>query len=259
MKKVLALLVLAVMLFSAVSVYAAQDLPFEKKDRFSLLDLGTDNNVITMKSSDGELIIHIGSNTPIVFEDGKSVREALVPGQTLSELLNGRQLIVEYAVQTFSLPPQTSPLKVTLLYETIMPLPDLVPERGDGPLDITAMFNGQIVVNGEIIQAPMPYVNGPDGVIMVPLRAIAEKLGYTVTWIQEERSVRIGAATYIWIGKDYYVIGRAAPIEFGPAPELTNDRTFVPMTFFRQVLQGYNAYVFEGQIVIDNADTSDMS
>jgi hypothetical protein len=38
------------------------------------------------------------------------------------------------------------------------------------------------------------------------------------------------------------------------APELTGERTFVPLNFFKQVTMMNNAYVFEAQIVIDNGE-----
>lgn len=80
--------------------------------------------------------------------------------------------------------------------------------------------------------------------IMVPLRAIAEKLGFTVTWDKgvvtvtgQERYVRLT------IGKDEYF---AAPTQegmmgaslfsLGCAPYVTNGRTYVPVELFNTLL-----------------------
>jgi hypothetical protein len=123
-----------------------------------------------------------------------------------------------------------------------------------------------ILVNGQEIEVPFPpYAAGWD--VMVPLRAIAEALGYQVTWFHETRSVRldildedgapyIGRAVALAIGKDSYefVYARIAPITLGAAPELTNGTTFVPLQFFRIILGLNNAYFFEGIIEINDGD-----
>ena len=84
----------------------------------------------SMLSEDGELVIHIHGDTPVRFEyalwrdfddedAGKTdnAREMLYGDQTLAELLDGRKLVVTYAITTRSIPPQTSPISVTILFE----------------------------------------------------------------------------------------------------------------------------------------------
>ena len=76
--------------------------------------------------------------------------------------------------------------------------------------------------------------------IMVPLRVIAEALGYEVTWDGETNSVEMVAGnnwTKITIGYDSYFYGKTAPIPLGKAPEIINGRTFVPLGFVETVLQ----------------------
>jgi hypothetical protein len=52
----------------------------------------------------------------------------LVEGQTLAELLDGRKLIVYYSVTTRSIPPQTTPEKIVILYEiAVHPILELQP------------------------------------------------------------------------------------------------------------------------------------
>ena len=110
-----------------------------------------------------------------------------------------------------------------------------------------------ILVNGMKIHAPAAYTN-KDGVMMVPLRAIAEALKFQVSWDNELQAVKLGNSISLAIGKDNYCNAKREPIQLGVAPELNGGSTFVPLSFFRQVVQMNNAYVFEGQIVINNGE-----
>ncbi|MCL1787906.1 MAG: copper amine oxidase N-terminal domain-containing protein, partial [Defluviitaleaceae bacterium] len=158
---------------------------------------------------------------------------------------------------------------------TTLPAP-IAPEEGymgivSGPLELTPeeiaaisweteedevelTLNGDIVVNGELIEsAYAPFIE--DGIIMVPLRVVAEALGYDVSWNSELRSVQLGVAVQLWIGQTEAHFGRMAPIALSTAPVIVESHTFVPMDFFRNVLN-LDAFWFEGQVVI--AAESDM-
>jgi len=258
MKKILALAIVAVMTFGMVMVFAADEAPelegTQKTDRFVLLEDRADDT-LSMISEDGELVIHIHEDTPIYFEDKTDVRERL-EGQTLAELLDGRKLTVTYVIVAQSLPPQTSPVMIVVHFEEAVHLPGTLVDELD-PAEANPL-NGEVVVNGEKIEAPAPFWSD-EGVIMVPLRAIAEALGYDVNWDPEVRGIRLGVAINLWVGKDEYVVGRMAPIELGTAPVIVDDRTFVPMTFFREVIRNVSIIAFEGQIVVsDSLEYDDM-
>ena len=121
-----------------------------------------------------------------------------------------------------------------------------------------AGLNGEIMVNGEIIDAPIPYVYGgnPD-IVMVPLRAIAESLGYTVLWeiIDGKNTIILGYGIQMWIGADYYRVGQVTQVQLYPAPELVNSRTFLSLDFFEHVL-GYDAYIHNGTVIVEQNLTS---
>ena len=253
-KIILALLMVAMMAFGTFTAFASEGtLATEKADRFTVMGDDTDGDTFSMISQDGQLVIHINKETPIIFEDDTDARERLVEGQTLADLLNDRMLVVTYSIVATSYPPQTSPEKIVIMYEEAVNLPEDI----DLGLDIDGLFlNGELVVSGEIIEAPAPYIK--DGVVMVPLRAIAEKLGFDVNWDDTVRGVRLGTAINLWLGKDEYHVGRMAPISLGTAPELTDGYTFVPMQFFGSVVAGYDAYAFEGQVVIIASADNDM-
>jgi len=119
--------------------------------------------------------------------------------------------------------------------------------------DMNGPLNGEILVNGETIQAPAPYVAGVEGNIMVPLRAVAGQLGIGITWDGTDQSLCIGANMHIFIGKDYYIIGDGAPITFDPPPEITNGYAYVSLAFLQDALTGYTAYVQDGIVIIKTA------
>lgn len=187
-------------------------------------------------SSDNLLKLNVLDDTEIVSKDGNPFD---------GELAN-RNLVVVYDVSTRSIPAQTNPIKVVVLpeYEE-----DIIVEETE-KIDVSNM---DIVVNDKAIEAPSAYTN-EDGVVMVPLRAIAEALEYDVKWDASLNSVMIGKGISLKIGEDNYNYMKTAPIKLGTAPELVEGKTFVPLKFFKEVLRMNNAYVFEAQIVIDNGE-----
>lgn len=79
------------------------------------------------------------------------------------------------------------------------------------------------------------------GAVMIPVRAIAEKLGYTVKWDNANQGVNIDNGTInstFYIGRNLYstvssiAIGMSAPASLENAPELINSTTYIPAKFF---------------------------
>lgn len=136
-------------------------------------------------------------------------------------------------------------------YDASLPVIMIYPPQYTAVAFAASLDKIEYVVNGTKIEAPAPYIND-DFTVMVPARAVCEELGYTVKWNGEENTAEIGTGIRFTIGKDYYTIGRAAPIELGIAPVAENNRAFVPLSFFRDLTNMNNAYYFEGQIVINN-------
>jgi len=89
---------------------------------------------------------------------------------------------------------------------------------------------------------------------MVPLRAVAEALDYEVRWEDATRSIYLNNVISLSIGNDYYTYARMAPIELGVAPVIVDGLTYVPLSFFREVVRMNNAIFFEGRIEIDNLE-----
>lgn len=195
-------------------------------------------------SSDNFLKLNISDETKIILENGEAFD---------GELAN-RKLVVSYTVSTKSIPAQTTPSQVVVLFEDIEPP---IFEIDDNDIDYSDIMGDvskmDIVVEDKKITAPSAYLN-ENGTVMVPVRAIAEALGSEVKWDDELRSVTIDKGISFTLGKDYYVYMKTAPIELGDTPELVDGHTFVPLSFFREVMKVNNAYVFEGQIDINNGE-----
>lgn len=206
--------------------YSAEVVVVEREDRNVKFDI-FDGDLVSM---DGSLKLNISEDTEIYMQDGTTYE---------GELVN-KKLVVVYSIVRESFPAQTTPEKIVVLADN----------AEDAPLfDISQM---EIVVNDKVIQAPEAYTD-EQGTVMVPLRAIAEALGYKVTWHNETRTITLGEDISLTIGKDLYIKGDDS-LSLGTAPELVGDKTFVPLSFFKKVVQMNNAYVFEGQIVIDNGE-----
>jgi len=116
---------------------------------------------------------------------------------------------------------------------------------------IVADYN--ITVNGSPIESPAPFEK--DGVMMIPLRALAEALGFNVEWQGETSTIILTKGpVYITMNalKDGYTFSKTAPMLLGTAPILDSGVTFVPSQFVVDVLGG--AYRTNENGVIDIFD-----
>jgi len=92
----------------------------------------------------------------------------------------------------------------------------------------------------------------------VPFRAVVNLLrfGSTVTWDGDTRGITVfnGTDTISFaIGDSAFQVGNAEVTLSHPAI-LFYDTTYVPFQFFSKVFGVNNAYMHEGQIVIDNGE-----
>ena len=204
----------------------------------------------TLHTSDGKIQIKIGEHIQVLTQDGEMFRD--------ESGFAGRLVIVFHNPVDDSIPAQALAWKIIVLYEKIMPLPieiettvneETLVRLNSGEIIIGNVEEMDIVVNNETINAPRAYMK--DGTVMVPLRYIAEALGFQVQWERATRSIMLGRTISLSIGNDYYTYARMAPITLGMAPELKDGITFVPLNFFTEVARMNNAYVSEGQIVIN--------
>ena len=110
--------------------------------------------------------------------------------------------------------------------------------------DISLM---DIIINDHKITAPGAYTKKASneyGVVMVPLRALANDLGFKVLWKSADEPLRVGGKLLVNLG--------VIPPNIDVAPELKDGITYVPLDFFSKVLGMNKAYVSEGKIIINH-------
>jgi hypothetical protein len=124
-----------------------------------------------------------------------------------SELTVGTEVLAWYDMMTLSLPAQATADRVVVLS---------LPEEKEGARDEAAEDNGVAVPISETRrQAVTSDTKQVGNVTMVPVRAVAEALGYTVGWDNDTQSVRVtdddGAPLVSFsVGEDSYLFGDAA-------------------------------------------------
>ncbi len=189
-------------------------------------------------SSDSWLKLNISKDTKIISQDGN----------TFDGELANRKLVVLYGITTRSIPAQTTPSEIVVLSENTS---DTINELTPGEIPPRVVSSMDIVVNDKKIEAPASFTD-EHGTVMIPLRAAAEALGFDVKWNGAMKSVTLGNGISLTIGKDNYVYMKTAPIQLGTAPIIVDGRTFVPVSFFKEVVRVKSANIVDSQIVIDN-------
>lgn len=100
----------------------------------------------------------------------------------------------------------------------------------------------QVLLQGSQIQFDAePFVE--NNRTLVPIRALSERLGFTVGWVEAEQKITLTKGTdvvVLWIGKtEATVNGKSFTLD--AAPKIQSDRTFVPLRFISEHL-GANVY-----------------
>lgn len=210
--------------------------------------------------------LEIGEDTEIILQDGTPFEGEL------DELIN-RALVIFGGVE--------NPEKIIVLFERAVPPVHWLtedemidfddgfvqPDFGwDGGLQLTQedldiMWDNmlsetvQIIVNGTVIDASKPFIDREAEQVMLPVAAIAEELGYTITGEGFDMAIGMyGAAphTIVFVeGADAYLIGRMQTISLGASPALIDRTLFVPMNFFGQVIE-VGAWIEYGDVIVNS-------
>ena len=176
-------------------------------------------------NSENTLKLLISEETIMINEAGEEVEE---------EDLKDRDLIVFYSVATRSIPAQTTAEKIILMDEK-----EAMVEEDE---EVEELNEIKVLNKMEINEKEITLEKGiysKDGMFMIPLRQIAEELGYKVTWNNETRTAELtkGAQwTAVTIGEDNYNFAKML-VKLGIAPEIKEGSTFVPFTFLEEVLK----------------------
>ena len=178
------------------------------------------------------LAINVDENTEIVPSNGTRIRIDHTD-------LAGRDLVVFYDITTMSLPPQASPKKVVVLMND-----------EEAPAEITSVVVGDKTVENI-------YKEGDT--LMVPVRAIAEGLSYTVGWNGDTKAVTISGkakgmnSVEFKIGSETAVADGDMVYNFETAPVLKDDLTYVPVSLFTDILSVSSAND-NGNLVLNIAE-----
>jgi len=171
-------------------------------------------------SADGELKLLPG-DYPVFFRNGIAYEGEL----------NGCLLAVFHSVVMPSFPAQTTPDYIVVLTAFIW-------------------LEDQVIINGEPINVPRPYINDQSAV-MTPVKAIAEALGYTYNWDETAQTVILDKGITMTIGSTEYNYMRMAPIYLDTAPEMRDGVVYAPLSFYSDVLRLYNVDLIDKQVVIE--------
>ena len=191
-----------------------------------------DENLV---SADNMLKVIIGEDTEIVQQNGEAFA---------GEMVN-RKLVVEYTASTKSIPAQAVASKIVILYEkAIHPIFEF---DEDAEATVSGVELREISVNGSAIEALAPYYND-EKIVMLPLRAVVEALGMEVLWNAETSEITIGDILL----KSYEAVYTKDGAEGALETKLENveGRTFVPLSFFEDVMEVESAVTVDGQISI---------
>ncbi|MEW9668239.1 stalk domain-containing protein [Ammoniphilus sp. 3BR4] len=155
------------------------------------------------QSLDHELKLNISEDTVLLNKQGEQINK---------EDLHGKELIVFYTFTKKSIPAQTTPKKIIALnneYELPMKVEQLINEDH--------------------------YMK--EGTKMIPIRKVAEYLGYSVEWNQESLSIFLrkqNQSFTIAIGENAYGYNRSIRY-FDVAPEMINGRSYIPVEFVKML------------------------
>ncbi|MDR3119785.1 MAG: copper amine oxidase N-terminal domain-containing protein, partial [Clostridiales bacterium] len=155
-------------------------------------------------ASDRSVKLNVADGTPTTLQSS---------GAAYTGALTNRILIAYYTVETRSIPPQAIVEKIVVLDKLGLPI----------FVNDVRLFNAEAITKA-------------DGTVLVPLRAISEALNYTVTWDAAANQARIGVGHVVTLGSDEYAVGRAVPQKLEAKAELINDLTYVPVSFFTQIM-----------------------
>jgi len=167
-------------------------------------------------NTDNTLKLNVGKETELLSLSGKKVK---------AEDLAEQHLLVFYTIATMSIPAQTPPSKVVVL-DTIAQEPGEVDPGETDPSKAAV----QEIINNDFYEV--------EGTKMVPLRLIAEELGFKVESTGKGAIISKGALSYT-ITRDQKEYGYNKALRyFKVAPALLEPtKTYVPVEFVEELMK----------------------
>ena len=127
--------------------------------------------------------------------------------------------------------------------------------NGNTEDQVLALEDMKLTYNGEEISLEAG-LEKQNFISMLPLRQVAESMGYKVTWNQEEQKIELSKGakwTSVKIDENSYFKNRMAAKELSSAPLLINNTTYVPVEFFVDILD-VSLSISENTINFKDAD-----
>ena len=185
-------------------------------------------------SKDGILKITPSEDTTIVDIKGNKLDK---------EDVMDRNAIVFYTMSTKSIPAHTTPEKIIVMDKRNI-------SSEENGYEVSVM--DKILIDEKEILLKSPLYKNQERVVMLPLRQVAEILGYEVKWSKENQSIELtkGAQwTQVKIGEDDYNFARMK-VQLGTAPELKDSTTYIPLDFINEILKANVEITKDGIISI---------
>lgn len=160
----------------------------------------------------------------------------------------GTQIFIWYDIVALSYPGQTGATRAVVAGQ----------EEGLGVRAVYTPMMGPQAAKVTIGEKHMAYTDKTpmdhNGLLMLPLRASAEQLGYQLAWDAATKSIHMDNGivnTTLRIGEDSYykassqAIGLTQPFGLGASPVLTEGSTYVPASLFNLLLSDNEAVRIE--------------
>ncbi len=180
-----------------------------------------DSGNLVFSSKDG--------NYDVVYGEGMTAVEPYATRNivTAADIKEGSRILVMADIMTMSIPALVPANRIILLPEVTE-----IPEES---------YAEKVTVNGEAIETNGAVeVLVKDGMVLLPVRAIAEKMGLDVAWDDGLKAVTVGTVPMgvtFNVGLNSYTKARMMPQTLSAAPIAENERTYVPVDFFTEILE----------------------
>lgn len=190
--------------------------------------VATENDTTTIESKDGNYIIRVDKDTQIVPFKTKNI-------VTAQDIVEGTTLFAWYDIMTASMPAQATANKVMILPQ----IDNQDPEQVQISVDAITVLD-KVIINGEELDLKDNKIKDKDNFVMLPLRPIAEKLGFGINWNEETNSVELVKGTVnamLADGEDKYTIHHGKSLiqevkSVGMFPMNIDGYLYVPSDFF---------------------------
>lgn len=147
-----------------------------------------------------------------------------------------KTLLVYWTTETLSIPPQANPELIVVLENQKVKDEDIDENIEDEDKSKLTNLN-RVIINEKSLELPLISEND---IVLIPVREIAESLGYDVIWNGHNNPIEISKGaqwTSIQLGDNSYTFAKMSPFELEKAPKLINSKTYVPVSFINEVLK----------------------